>query len=352
MKLAFLPWFEALKNGGGIYALNKQIGDYSLLYQTVVAFLTYIDVNPVYLIKSLSVFFDFLLALSIAFFVNHCGVRSIFTNNNKRISFCLTYGCVILLPSVVLNSAVWGQCDSIYTFFLLWSVWFLYKENYKFSFFALGCSLAFKLQAVLLLPLFVYAYFSNRKFSLTNILITVLTFWSSGIVAYVYRQNVFDSYGIYSNQVTMFKHMWMNVPSFWVLVSNDYNKFHLIAFGLTIMILGIGMLMVITGKKRMDTFEQMLGLAVFIEWTCIVFLPSMHDRYTYVMDLLLVMLFVIDRKYFSYALIAVFTSFLTYAGYLFKGESMLSYWIVLVYLLAWLHYSYNLFFDGFENQVI
>ena len=37
MELAFLPWFKTMKEGGGLYSLSRQIGDYSLLYQTIIA---------------------------------------------------------------------------------------------------------------------------------------------------------------------------------------------------------------------------------------------------------------------------------------------------------------------------
>lgn len=342
MLTAFLPWFDAMKDGGGLAALSKQVGDYGLLFQTVIALLTYIDANPVYLFKIVSVFFDFLLAISIAYFVTNYGADNVLTENEKRKKMSFAYAYVLLLPTVVMNSAFWGQCDSIYTFFLLWSVWFLYKEKYILSFFALGWSLAFKLQAVLLFPLFVYYYFSQKKFSLLNVLITPCTFWFSGIVVYIYRQRSLDSVGIYSNQVAMFERMWMNVPSFWCFFPDDYERFHVIAICLTFVLLGIGFLMVLSRRKRMDTFEKIIGLAVFIEWTCIVFLPAMHERYTYVMDLLLLVLFLVNWKYFSYTFIAVFTSYLTYTAYLFTNKG-LSAWIVLIYILFWIHYCYTLF---------
>jgi len=345
MELAFLPWFVTMKNGGGLNALNKQVGDYSLLYQTIVACLTYIDANPVYLYKIISVLFDFLIAFSVLYFSVNCFVGSSNAKVNKKRNLCLSYACVILLPTMVMNSAYWGQCDSLYTFFLLWSIWFLYKESYPLSFFALGCSLAFKLQAILLLPLFVYAYFSKRNIHLFNIIIAAITFWLSGIVVYICRQNLFANIEIYSNQVTMFKRMWMNVPSFWFFITVDYNKFYLVAIGLTLLILGIGLLLVINGRKKMNTFEQIIELAVFIEWTCIIFLPAMHDRYTYVLDLLLLILaIVVGRKYFSYTLVATITSTITYISYLFTGQVLLNSWIVFLYILTWLYYSYNLFF--------
>ena len=349
MLIAFLPWFSTMKEGGGLASLSRQVGDYGLLYQTIVALLTYIDANPVYLYKTVSVVFDFLLAISIAYFVSNCGLEFVFKDKDKGEAFCLTYAYVILLPTVVMNSAFWGQCDSIYTFFLLWSVWFLYKEKFPSSFFMLGWALAFKFQSVLLFPLFVYYYFSKKRFSLLNILITVCTFWISGLVVYIYRWTALDSVNIYSNQVVMFKRMWMNVPSFWIIIGDDYNKLYLYAIGLTFLILGIGLCMVITGRVHMDSFEQIVALAAFIEWTCIVFLPAMHERYTYVMDLLLLMLAVINNKFFKYAFIAITTSCITYSAYLFTNKG-LSLPLVIIYIFSWLLFSYVIFTNDIKEN--
>ena len=336
-----LPWFETIKNGGGLTALNEQVGDYGLLYQTIIALFTYVDANPVYLYKSFSVIFDFLLALSIAYFVSNSG-KGTFIKGNP---FCLSYAYVIMLPTVVMNSAFWGQSDSIYTCFLLWSIWFLYKEKYGFSFFMLGCALSFKLQSILLFPLFFYA-FLKKNYSLLYFLITIFTFWFSGVVAYFYGRNFLDGIRIYLYQAGEYHHMWMNVPSFWVLVSDDYHKLHLLAIGLTFLILGA---FFIKSKERlrMDTFEKIFGLAAFIEWTCILFLPAMHERYTYVLDLLLIMLAFINKRCIRYAFITSTMSCLTYNAYLFSGKEPINSSLVIIYLLTWLHFSYTSFRSSF-----
>jgi len=342
MIIAFLPWFKTMKECGGLASLSSNVGDYSLLYQTMVALLTYIDADPVYLYKTVSVIFDFLIAVSIAFFLCNCGTETVFKGQNKEMLFWSAYAAVLFLPTVFMNSAFWGQCDSIYTFFLLWSIWFLYKENFPLSFFMLGWALAFKLQPILLFPLYVYYYFSKKKFSLLNILITACTFWFSGIIVYISRWNTFESVGVYSNQVVMFKQMWMNVPSFWILIGDDYDKLHLFAIGLTFLILGTGLVLVLTGRQHMDSFEQIIALAVFVEWTCIVFLPAMHERYTYVMDLLLLMLAFINKKNFKFAFIAIGTSCITYCSYLFTKKE-LNLPIVILYIFVWFLYTYSLF---------
>ena len=343
MSSAFIPWYNVMKARGGIAALSEQVGDYSLLYQTIIALFTYVDINPLYLYKIFPICFDFLLAASVAFFVTHCGSSRIIEDRERL--FTLAYAYALLLPTVVLNASFYGQCDSIYTFFLLWSIWFLYKEDYHLSFFMLGWALAFKLQSVLLFPLFFYYYFANKKFSLANVLITFITFWLSGFVAYTQRLHVTDNATIYSNQVAMFKHMWMNVPSFWFFVGDDYEKWHIIAIAVTFLILALVFIGAIKGKFHMVTFEDIVAVAVFTEWTCIIFLPAMHDRYTYVLDLLLLTLSFLDKKYITYTAIAVLSSCLTYSSYFLShwGIVVINLWLVTVYVMAWLCYTYVLF---------
>ena len=37
MKVSFLKWYDIIKSGGGAYSLKKQVGDYGLLYQTIIS---------------------------------------------------------------------------------------------------------------------------------------------------------------------------------------------------------------------------------------------------------------------------------------------------------------------------
>ena len=351
MKFCLLPWFNIINDSGGLNALTEQVGDYGLLYQTIIALMTYVDINPVYQYKVLSVVFDFLLAFSIAFFIYSTDLPTIFPYQNRTIRFCLTYACVLFMPTVILNSAFWGQCDSIYSCFLLWGLCFLYKRKFKDTFFMLGCALSFKLQTVLLFPLFLFHYFLKKQFSLFNFIITFATFWLSGIVAYLYGRNILDGINIYLYQVGEYKSMWLNVPSFWVLVGNDYDRYHLFAISLTIVLLGIGFGVFLYYKQQIDSFSQLIILAIFVEWTCILFLPSMHERYTYVLDLLLLILSILDSRCVKYAVIAIGTSCITYSSFLFRTPELNSL-LIITYIAAWWCFLGEMYFERNMFEVI
>ncbi len=45
MLYCLVPWFNEIKGGGGFASLSAQVGNYSLLYQTIIAAMTYTDLN-------------------------------------------------------------------------------------------------------------------------------------------------------------------------------------------------------------------------------------------------------------------------------------------------------------------
>ena len=81
MEWCLIPWYDQIKETGGFSALAQQTGDYNILYQTLVAAMTYIDINCVFLYKGLSVLFDFILAFSIAWFLTKTTSKKIFGMN-------------------------------------------------------------------------------------------------------------------------------------------------------------------------------------------------------------------------------------------------------------------------------
>ena len=113
----------------------------------------------------LSVVFDILMG-----FIGYLIVKKL---NNQKYSY-LSWIIILLLPTVILNGSMWAQCDSIYTTFILLSLYLLLEEKYSLSFLALGISFSFKLQFIFILPLYITLYFVNKKFSIFNFLLIPL----------------------------------------------------------------------------------------------------------------------------------------------------------------------------------
>jgi hypothetical protein len=71
-------------------------------------------------------------------------------------------------------------------------------------------------------------------------------------------------------------------------------------------------------------------------------LPAMHDRYAYLMDILLVIAAFLDKKNFKYAFICILMSFKSYPGYLIFQDH-LSFLDPMIYVAAWAHFTYSVF---------
>ena len=134
------------------------------------ALLTYLQLSPLHSIKIVSIIFDYILAFSCMVLI-----YKLFKDSKKKdIYALLTYAVVLMLPTVVINSSAWAQCDSIYVAFAIISLIYLIDEKYIKSFIFLGISFAFKLQFIFLLPVYILVYITKRKFPIYYFLILLI----------------------------------------------------------------------------------------------------------------------------------------------------------------------------------
>lgn len=318
MKGFLLPWYETIANNGS-NALKDQVGDYGLLYQTIIFLLVkfpLFSADTKY--KLVSIFFDFLLA-SCASYIT-CSV----TNKPlKSHTGVITYFIVLLCPTVVFNSAYWGQCDSIFTCFCLLTFIFIMKGRFQISFFFYGIALAFKLQAIFFFPFILCHYIYTKRYSILNLFISLFTFWFSGIATYISGRNIFSAFHIYADQTQEYSQsMYINVASFWALIGQDSKFLKLYSILFTIAILGFGLYNLLNKKDYFNLTENTLYYAAWTTWTCVLFLPHMHERYTYLSDIFLISLAIANKKYSIFAIASVIISTMTYTSYLFVTPSI------------------------------
>ena len=96
---------------------------------------------------------------------------------------------------------------------------------------------------------------------------------------------------------------------------------------------------VVIYKKIPATSRNLLYLFFILCYTCVFFLPSMHDRYGYVYEITAIILAVIDKKTRPLIIGLLFATLMSYAKYLFSYNYLPYGVIAIINLCAYLLYS-------------
>ncbi len=352
MRDALLPWFDQIKAAGGLSALSSQVGDYGLLYQTIISLMTYVDISPIYQYKLLSVAFDAALAVMAALVYKDLMLNGLNgkaqTVSREVHESILTRSALVgvlvwLLPTVMLNSAYWGQCDSIYAFFCLATLYQLRRGSYLFAFVLLGLAFSCKLQTIFIVPFIAVYYLITKRFSVVYILLSVAVMWLMGVVAFAYGRGLLAPLQIYYGQSSHYELMYLSFPSFWVLLGDDYWGFRWYAIFFTLCVVVTGMYVCLNHRRFLHSRVNYYCVVAWFIWSMVLFLPCMHDRYAYLLDLLLVLMACCDRRFIKYAVVALLTSLYFYGCFLFVQRDEAPILLSVVYLLAYLHYTGTLY---------
>lgn len=327
------PWFDYLSQNGGLAALKNYPGDYNAPYMTLLALATYLPFNKLYLIKGISIIFDFVLAISCGLFVKSLLKEKKMDN---KLKFLIPYSIVLFLPNVILNGSMWGQCDSIYTSFIILSLYFLIKDKYIKSFIMLGISFAFKLQFVFILPLYIVLYICQKKYSILHFFIIPFTNLVLCLPAIIAGKPIKDLLLVYFSQTQTYqKHLVMNFPNIYNIFPANSDIFYQFGEILAIALCAF-MLFYILYKKVKFNNEKIIVLGL---WTIIIltfFLPGMHERYLFSGEILSVVYYLIFKKngylmlWLNFQIIILYSVYLNYMPFDYMLLLSIVYSIVII----------------------
>lgn len=297
-------WVTFYKENGGFHALKDFAGDYNVLYQYILIAISYFNVNCLYLIKLVSSVFDFVLAYGCMKCMEAVGA------DKRKQHLC--FAVIILLPTILTNSSFWAQCDSIYTAFIVWSIYFLIRKNNPASIFCLAVAFAFKLQTVFIMPVYIVS-FLKKEIKLREILVFPAAFLLTYLPALAFGKPISDIMKAYITQTTEYPLMVMNAPSIFTLLGiHEYNPS---AEKVFIGIAAVYVLIVIFAVLK-NKHGDILKISLLFVMGIPFFLPHMHDRYFYPAVVFSVLCaFVYGKKYIPVVLLAELSSFICYMNY-------------------------------------
>lgn len=307
------PWTQFFREHG-FAGLGSSVGNYNPPYMYLLWLFSLLPVNELYLIKLTSMLFDILLAWAGMKLLSLC------TKNRARLLICFL--ALLVFPTFIINGAMWGQCDSIYTFFGVFSIYLALSDRPRAAMCAIAASLAFKLQAVFIMPAFVVLFIAG-KVKLKHFAAFPVAYAVYMLPAVFAGRPFMEVMTLYFSQAgTVGDALNYNAPSLTSMLTGagaTSQISQILILAAVLFMLAVFGYAFMAGKK-LDA-GLVIGLTALLVLAIPYFLPHMHDRYFYMAGVMLVILAMANPMYISAPILAELASLHCYRAY-FSGHYM------------------------------
>lgn len=334
------PWIDFIKANGFTASLKYDFYNYTPSYIYILIGLAKMGLNPLFSIKLVSISFEYILA----FFVGKIAVLK-FKDNLLLLK---ALAVVPLVPSILLNGAFWGQCDSIYSAFVVGSIYFILNKNQLLSIIFLGIAFAFKIQTIFILP-FYFVLLLREKLKWYYFLFVPLIYLISIFPTWYFGRQFTDLLTIYITQSSYYEGLTIFFPNIYIWVSDDYFK--------TVQLTGFAIVFTLTfisgiylSKKKIEfTFDTYIKLAFLSVIITPFLLPGMHERYLYLGDAMAILYYLVFRKNLRLTIGILSVSFYSYLC-CSRLQNILPLWPAFFIYLYIIILAVNDFRDSFRLQ--
>ena len=335
MSLFQRPWFEHIVRYGPLGAFAHPFSNYTpaYLYLLAIASLFQSTMEPMYIIKLLSVGGTAFAAFAVADLVRACGGRAKYA------------ALLFILPSVVINAALLAQCDALWSGACVFAVAAMIRGKTVPSLVWCGVAIAFKAQAVFVAP-FIVGALIGRRAPWWQWTVPLLVFVAIMMPAWLAGWPAWQLAMIYPSQPSWIPfpgrlaNPWMFATEF---DADASQKFYWVGFATAA---GCSIAVAALTSTSVKRPMAMLLLALLSSLALPFFLPKMLERYFFLADLLSIGLAI---SYSSRATIFVavavqlasFLSLLTYMYFYahpyptFVGALLATAALIATCLLAW-----------------
>ncbi|MGN0758907.1 MAG: glycosyltransferase 87 family protein [Candidatus Ventricola sp.] len=348
------PWTQVFREGG-FRTLAKNVGDYNLVYQYILLIISRVPLFDLYLIKWVTVCFDFLLALVMMRASGH------FAGRQTEVPMFLI---VLSLPTMLLDGACWAQCDPVYITFVVLSLYALETDRPYLSAITLSIAFAFKLQTIFFFPVVLLGLIQKR-FKARHAAAFFLTYLITMVPALLAGRPFLDALSVYANQSVgqYYDRLTYNAPNLYLFfpmlefassqeytwmryiddidyeATNEYltealmpalQSAALYACIILTLIAVIYWLIHYREVTRDMTLDLALFFAIFLPFV----MPKIHDRYFFMADMLSVLYAARYKNRRFMPVLVIGASLMCYMPYLTRQRPVDERWLALMMLAA------------------
>lgn len=274
-----LLWYDYIQSHGILSALGDNFTNYSPPYTYLLALMTLTSgsIPKVAAIKLIAVAADVINA-SLVYRI----VRIKYPLGKLPLWAAGAFWC---LPTVFINSAIWGQADALYMLFLLACVYFLLREQPLAGMLAFSISFAFKAQAVLLLPWLAVLLFKKR-IRVWHFVLVPIVYLLLALPTVLLGRDLMEVMTVYWSQGQSEAFLAAGAPNPYIFISYEHYGAGLWV-GLLFSAIAAGSWIGLTVTRNRVLNIERLCMAALSSVALLAFvLPKMHDRYFYPADVL------------------------------------------------------------------
>ena len=371
--LSFLAGWTQVFREGGFHTLAENVGDYNLIYQYLLLIISKTPIKDLYLIKYFSVIFDFLLALVMM------RAAGLYAGRQARTPALLV---TLAMPTVLIDGACWGQCDPVYVFFIVMSLYMLETDRPYRSAISLAIAFAFKLQTIFFFPIVLLGLL-HKRFNLKHALAFFAAYVVTMIPAMVAGRSFVDAISVYANQSMgqYYDRLTYNAPNLYLFfpmiefassqeytwmrfvdgldskATNPYLDYalmpdlqHAALYACIILVLIAVIYWLI--HYREITPDMTLDLALFFAIFLPFVMPKIHDRYFFMADMLSVLYAFRYKNRRFMPVLVMGASLLCYMPFLTRQRPVDERWLALMMLAALVIVSRDLLHKMRKNRAM
>lgn len=312
-KYFWISWSKAIaeRGLGNIYS-NPEVNNFPVVLYLLKAFTLFfssdtIDIFSINYLKCFAIIFDF---------ATLAAVVSLLKKNNINLLFCLA---LLFNPAFWYNTIIWGQVDSIHTFFVFVAVLFAINQKPLPALVFMLLAVNTKVQAIVFLPVILLLIFTTKALSslrFTKVLIAVfvllfiqLIIFLPFIVSGNFGQTI---HSLINSSVDFYPTLSRNAYNLWYLFFADPLNtsdqmlflFPLKWWGILLFILFYALIVFLFLKSKKGLAEIFLLLAL-VSLSFFFFNTQMHERYVYPVVLFAGLYAIFSKRYLVFIISSV-----------------------------------------------
>lgn len=309
-------WVDEMRGMNIRQAFTTSIGDYNMPYLYILYFISKIDFPDLYSIKLVSFLFDILLAFSV--------MKLVSLKNQKENILSFAFISSLFIPTVIMNSAFWAQCDVIYSSICLLALYLALKDKQWTACCLFGLAFSIKIQTVFILPV-VIVLIMLKKMKPKAVMGFVAAFFVMLLPALLLGRSFQDTLSIYADQTASYPKLSLNTHSLYTFVpeNNYFDSLNLLAILIAVVGCCVMLYFVYTYRKKF-TQSDIVTIAFIFTAMIPFLLPRMHDRYFYMCDALAVVYAFYNPKKWYVPLVFLSCSYIDYAWFLFDSAVLVN----------------------------